>query len=109
MLNLAYNNTQDVQFAFTNLDYNETYFVVFYYYSNGELVRINATAARTVHSPYHVCDVNQDGSVTAADITALYDSLLGNSIRFLPYSDVNGDGSITSADITTLYNVILGN
>ena len=109
VLNLAYNNTQDVQFAFTNLDYNETYFVVFYYYSNGELVRINATAARTVHSPYHVCDVNQDGSVTAADITALYDSLLGNSIRFLPYSDVNGDGSVTAADITSIYNVILGN
>ena len=32
IVNLAYNSTQNVEFAFTNLDYNETYFVNFYYY-----------------------------------------------------------------------------
>ncbi len=109
ILSLASNSTQNVEFAFTNLDYNETYFVIFYYYNNGELVRINSTATRKVESPYDVCDVNQDGSVTVTDVTAIYDSLLGNSIRFLHYSDVDGDGSITSADITTIYNTILGN
>ena len=109
VVNLAANSTQNVEFAFTNLDYNETYFVVFYYYNNGELVRINSTASRKVESPYDVNDVNQDGSVTAADITAIYDVLLGNGNRYLPYSDVNGDGSVTAADITAIYNNILGN
>ena len=107
VLNLASNNTQNVSFAFTSLDYNETYFVIFYYYNNGEQVRINSTATRKVESPYHVCDVNQDGAVTAADITAAYDSLMGLSTRYLPYSDVNGDGVVTAADITAIYNKIL--
>lgn len=109
IVNLASGNTQNVEFAFTNLDYNETYFVIFYYYNNGELVRINATASRKVESPYDVLDVNQDGAVTSSDITAIYDVLLGNGNRYRPYSDVNGDGSVTAADITTIYNYILGN
>ena len=109
IVNLASGNTQNVEFAFANLDYNETYFVVFYYYNNGELVRINGTASRKVESPYDVLDVNQDGAVTSSDITAIYDVLLGNGYRYRPYSDVNGDGSVTAADITTIYNYILGN
>lgn len=109
IVNLASGNTQNVEFAFANLDYNETYFVVFYYYNNGELVRINGTASRKVESPYDVLDVNQDGAVTSSDITAIYDVLLGNGNRYRPYSDVNGDGSVTAADITTIYNYILGN
>ncbi len=107
IVNLASGNTQNVEFAFANLDYNETYFVIFYYYNNGELVRINSTASRKVESPYNALDVNQDGVVTAADVTALYNTLLGVSNRYLPYSDVNGDGMVTSADLTTIYNYIL--
>lgn len=53
-------------------------------------------------------DVNQDGSVTAADVTAIYDILLGLSYQFEATADVNGDGSITAADITMVYNIILG-
>ena len=53
-------------------------------------------------------DVNQDGDVTAADITALYDILLGNSTNFMETADVNGDGEVTAADITCVYNVLLG-
>ncbi len=54
-------------------------------------------------------DVNQDGFVTSADITAIYDILLGNSMDFYETADVNGDGSVTAADITAIYNVLLGN
>lgn len=53
-------------------------------------------------------DVNQDGYVTSADVTAIYDILLGNSYQFEATADVNGDGSITAADITMVYNIILG-
>ena len=54
-------------------------------------------------------DVNGDGYVTSADITALYDYLLMGDSTFVATSDVDGDGYITSADITTIYNILLGN
>lgn len=54
-------------------------------------------------------DVNCDGEVTVADITALYNYLLSGDVTFLATSDVDGDGSITSVDITCIYNVLLGN
>ena len=105
---LGYNNTTTLNFAFTNLDHNETYFAIFYYYSNGELVRIGSASSRKISSPYNVLDVNQDGAITAADVTAIYSTLLGNSNRYRAYSDVNGDGSVTAADVTKLYEYLLG-
>lgn len=61
------------------------------------------------YTPYNEdpLDVNCDGSVTSADVTALYNYLLTNNTTFYNTSDVNGDGSITSADITVLYNYLL--
>ena len=52
-------------------------------------------------------DVNGDGDVTAADVTALYDFLLNNDSSALLHGDQNGDGQITSADITAVYDVLL--
>ena len=109
LINLAAGSQQNVEFAFHNLDFEESYFVSFFYYNNGEQVRINGTATRTVTSPYHPCDVNQDGTITAADITAIYDSLMGITNRYLPYSDANGDGEVTAADITAIYDHLLAN
>lgn len=54
-------------------------------------------------------DVNGDGNVTAADVTALYDLLLNNDYTNIVNPDVNGDGNITSGDITAVYNILLGN
>ena len=54
-------------------------------------------------------DVNGDGSVTAADVTALYDVLLNNDFSNVVNGDQNGDGNITSADVTSVYGVILCN
>ncbi|MBR5118823.1 MAG: leucine-rich repeat domain-containing protein [Muribaculaceae bacterium] len=54
-------------------------------------------------------DVNGDGDVTSADITALYDYLLNGDTSSLQNGDQNGDGDITSSDITTVYNILLGN
>ena len=53
-------------------------------------------------------DVNGDGYVTSADVTALYDVLLNNDFTAIVNGDQNGDGNITSADVTTVYNIILG-
>ena len=52
-------------------------------------------------------DVNGDGTVTAADITALYDYLLNGDTSSLLNGDVNGDGDITSADVTSVYDILL--
>ena len=53
-------------------------------------------------------DVNQDGSVTIADVTALVNIILGKSGYSSDYADVNQDGSVTIADVTALVNIILG-
>ena len=53
-------------------------------------------------------DVNGDGDITAADVTALYDWLLNNDNTQLKYGDQNGDGDITAADVTEVYDVLLG-
>lgn len=53
-------------------------------------------------------DVNCDGYVTSADITAIYDHILMGSMDFeLSAYDVNRDGYVTSADVTAVYDVIL--
>lgn len=52
-------------------------------------------------------DVNGDGYVTAADITALYNWLLYNDASQLVNPDVFPDGNITAADITKVYDVLL--
>ena len=52
-------------------------------------------------------DVNRDGYVTSADVTAIYDYLLNGDETFLDTSDVNGDGYITSADVTAIYDLLL--
>ena len=52
-------------------------------------------------------DVNNDGAVTAADVTCLYDIMLGNSLQYLQRADVNADGAISASDITFLYNIML--
>ncbi|MBR5119064.1 MAG: CotH kinase family protein [Muribaculaceae bacterium] len=59
---------------------------------------------------HHICDVNNDGTVTAADITRLYDFLLnGHNAEYDEHLDTNFDGVITAYDITNVYDVLLGN
>lgn len=52
-------------------------------------------------------DVDGNGVVTAADITALYDALLNNDYTNAINWDQNGDGNITAADITAVYGILL--
>ena len=53
-------------------------------------------------------DVNGDGTVTAADVTALYDYLLNNATTHLVNGDQTGDGIVTAADVTAVYGILLG-
>lgn len=53
-------------------------------------------------------DVDNDGTVTAADITVIYNFLLKADTSQISTSDVDGDGTVTAADITLIYNSLLG-
>ncbi len=55
-------------------------------------------------------DVNGDGKVTIADVTALVNILLGKDTAGynLETADVNSDGGRTIADVTALVNILLG-
>ena len=58
-------------------------------------------------------DVNRDGDVTIADVTALVNIILGKATEGDTHNydfkaaDVNGDGKRTIADVTALVNMIL--
>ena len=57
-------------------------------------------------------DVNLDGVVTSADITMVYDILLGlvtPDENITNPADVNKDGVVTSADISMIYDILLQN
>ena len=65
------------------------------------------------HGSAIIGDVNRDGSITIADVTALVDIILGkDSVKPFVYNhvaaDVNQDSSITIADVTALVDIILG-
>ena len=52
-------------------------------------------------------DVNNDGAVTASDVTCLYNIMLGISTKHIQRADVNCDNGITVADVTHVYNILL--
>ena len=57
---------------------------------------------------YQVGDVNRDGNINIADVTALIDLLLaGGNVEYDAIADVNSDGSINIADVTALIDVLL--
>ena len=53
-------------------------------------------------------DVNGDGQITSADITALYSFILSGETTEIFNGDQDGDGQVTSSDITAVYSIILG-
>lgn len=52
----------------------------------------------------NMCDVDHDGMVTAADVTRVYNNLLGYD--YAP-GDADGDGLVTACDVTVMYNALL--
>lgn len=57
-------------------------------------------------------DANLDGVVNAADVTMIYNIIMGNGDtghEKREQADVNNDGAVNVADVTAVYNIILGN
>ena len=95
-----------MNFEFTGLEYGTAYHFSIYYYSNGELVK--AGSSTRSYTP-NLLDIDDDGTVTSADILVIYNYLLNGNMNYVDYSDLDGDGVISAVDITILYNYLLGN
>ncbi len=99
-----------------DFDYDATYnvegFIAYYKSSDGSVEQLQfypnliEKVGGTVVVPG---DVDGDGFVTAADVTALYNWMLNNDDTGLVYPDQDGDGNITAGDVTAVYNFLLGN
>lgn len=72
-------------------------------WSNKEMVTLAGSAAHQ----YKTGDVNHDGNVNIADVTALIDHLLGSGNVCTICANVNGDESINIADVTALIDILL--
>ncbi len=63
----------------------------------------------TVHMSFILGDVNEDGEMSIADVTALIDHLLGTAVS--PFNaaaaDVDSDGEISVADVSVLIDLIM--
>ena len=73
-------------------------------WSNIEMV----TLADNGHA-FDLGDVNHDGNVSIADVTALIDYLLDGNNSVCPIcADLNGDEQVSIADVTSLIDLLLG-
>ncbi len=70
---------------------------------NGEIVKTQVVIGE---DDGVVGDVNGDGVVSGADVTALYGLLLDDK-PVNGNADVSGDGLVSGADVTALYNLLL--
>ena len=77
------------------------------YDNGGQMYRVSFVCGNS--SSPKPGDVNNDGSVSSVDVTALYNYLLNSDDSAIVNGDQDGDGHITSTDITVVYNIILGN
>ena len=97
-------------YTVTNLAENGSFY--FYVMANyvdggtGDSNVMEVTLFDSGHS-YDVGDVNHDGNVSIADVTALIDMLLGGGSGCEICADVNGDNEVSIADVTALIDVLL--
>ncbi|MBR5118687.1 MAG: starch-binding protein [Muribaculaceae bacterium] len=100
------NQAEPTGIIFSNYGWPQTSDFIFvnggYYTESGLLGVLEA-------KPVVYGDVNGDGTVTASDITEIYNYLLDGDQTYITTCDVNGDGEITSYDITAVYDILLGN
>ena len=101
------NQAEPTGIIFSNYGWPQTSDLVFVnggYYNESGLIGVVEETQSAVYG-----DVNGDGLITVADVTAIYNILLGNSHDYEENADVTGDGNITVADITAIYRILLGN
>ena len=98
-------------FDFT-AEYNVEGFLAFYKSATGETQQLQfypnlIEKVGGEQNPPVPGDVNGDGTVTAADVTMLYNIILNDNWTGAVNADQNGDGSVTAGDVTAVYNILL--
>ena len=90
-------------------EYNVEGFLAFYKSANGETQQLQfyPNLIEKVGGEQVPGDVNGDGTVTAADVTMLYNIILNDNWTGAVNADQNGDGSVTAGDVTAVYNILL--
>ena len=86
------------------------YFKVKATYSDGTQSRWSKSQKVTLFAnghAYEIGDVDHDGSVNIADVTALIDALLSNDVDCEICADIDGDSKISIADVTALIDKLL--
>ena len=80
-------------------------------YANNAAINSLPRIYRQVKTEISSGDVNKDGDVSIADITALVNILMGQDAEQVLYdhkaADADGNGSVEAADVETLLNMIL--
>ena len=103
--------TPDKFYNVANLTAGGTYeYRVKTVYADGTESEWSNTEEVTLLEPghgYEIGDVNHDGAIDPADISALIDYLLNGSQACEICADVNGDGAIDPADISALIDYLL--
>ena len=97
-------------FDFT-ANYNVEGFLAYYESTNGETQQLQFypnLIEKVGGSTVVTGDVNGDGTVTAADVTLLYNIILNNDWTGVVNGDQNGDNEVTAGDVTIVYNALLG-
>ena len=112
-LTLGAGQRTTMQFDMTDVVDGHTYRVCSYFYSEGErkLLADACTSFLPVVFPKMLHgDVNGDGILDVADVTALVDIILnvGTTSYNLKAADVDKNEKITVADVTALVDLILG-
>ena len=107
-LRLASGQSKTITVTFHDLAYGQKYYIKGRYLSKGEMTTgANSSSYTMVEpSPTECGDVNGDGFVNAADVTALYNVLLDGATPGGD-ADVNGDGLVNGTDVTKLYDILL--
>ena len=101
----------DKTYTVTNLNENGIYlYKVKAIYQDGNESAWSNVETVTLAAPAVVVkpgDVNDDGDVTVADVTALIDYLLGGATINMANADVNGDEDVSVSDVTALIDRLL--
>lgn len=68
--------------------------------------KLNAAAGAQIIANQVMPDVNRDGVISVADVSAIYSIILGIDDTHRATADVNIDGMVTVADVTAVYKAI---
>jgi len=104
---ITYYSTEETHYDFTNLEKTLYAYKVYVTTGDGRSAWSNEITIDFSDGAVLKGDLNNDGAVSIADVTALVNLILGNG-TLSATADMNNDGIISIADVTKLVNVLLG-